>query len=116
MFEIIHIFFPVLDLFFQKVDLFLCLEVVIRYIELHQNILRIGGLSLEAVDFIVFRYLVIDIRSYLLQILFALIAAQCKYFSVDNNLCIRLCRHVTLPSSFLQLLKQLSTISIISGS
>ena len=75
MLEVIELFLLLGELLFHKLYLLLGLEVVVSDVELKKNILSIDGLSLKAVDIVVFSNLIVDIRSYLLKVFLTLISA-----------------------------------------
>ena len=75
MLEVIELFLLLGELLFHKLYLLLGLEVVVSDVELKKNILSIDGLSLKAVDLVVFSNLIVDIRSYLLKVFLTLISA-----------------------------------------
>ena len=74
--QIIEFLLLALKLLLQKTDLFSRLEIIIRNIQLHQNILTIRRLPCKTVKFAVFRQLIVDIGGYPLQIFLAFISAQ----------------------------------------
>ena len=75
MLEVIELFLLLGELLFHKLYLLLGLKVVVSDVELKKHILSIDGLSLKAVDLVVFSNLIVDIRSYLLKVFLTLISA-----------------------------------------
>ena len=62
MLKIIEFLLFLRELLLHHLDLLLALEIIISNIELQQDILCIDGLSLEAIDLVVLRNLIVDIK------------------------------------------------------
>ena len=90
-FQIIHFFVFQFDIIFKGISLLFCLKIVIRNIQGEKYIPGVSALFSVSLAVGAFRYLVIQIGRYCLQVFFAFKSAESIYLYPDQYFCKMFC-------------------------